>query len=187
MADRTSALLTAQGYYMHDWVCNSYNYATCGGSTRPGYITAPNNTYHEVPYQWGGYRSVSQFDGDMSANKTAGDVNTSHSWQSCASGVDCSGFIQNCWGQTSQKYDDSDFITFCSEAPSEYELWEADMWRLPGTEDHGAHVRLHRGYDYNYTGAYVYESSTSYGGRVWAAYYGWSGLTDYQAWHWRGY
>jgi hypothetical protein len=185
MADRNSALSTASAFYNHTWWCNASNYNTCSGSIRPAYITTPNATYYEIPYQWGGYRSLSQFDGDMSANKTAGDMNT-NAWKSCASGVDCSGFVQNCWGQMSQKYNDTHLKDyFCTGSVSSVDLLAADMWRLAGQ-----HVRLHHYYGFqgsDLTGAYVYESADASGQRVWYRFYDWNGLNGYVGWRWRGY
>jgi len=184
MADRTSAMQTAYAYYSHTWHCSQSNYYTCGGSARPGYITTADADCYEVPYQYGGYQSVSQFDSDMTGNKTAGDVNCDHDPRTCASVVDRSGFIQNCWGQTSQKYGDGGLVTnFGTGQVGNTELWPADMWRRPDP----AHVRLHDGCVPEMTGAFVYESSTANGGRVWYRYYDLGDLDAFEPRRWRGY
>ncbi|MCL5108982.1 MAG: twin-arginine translocation signal domain-containing protein [Chloroflexi bacterium] len=194
--DRDSALQTAYNFYYHSGYCNASNYATCVSnqygvdytSGRPSFIWSSGVNYGEVPYQWGGYRSTSQFDSDLSGNKTAGDVNcTSPYVKSCAAGVDCSGFVQNCWGQTSQKYNDvmlRDYFCTGEVTNKQTDGLAADLWKH---QTDGVHVRLHRQYTVDNTGALTYESTTGYGGRVSSIFYSWNDLSVYNLYRWRGW
>lgn len=56
-----------------------------------------------LPYAWGGFMSVHDFDLGIATGKAAG----SHSWQGtailpCVAGVDCSGFVSEAWGLSSK-------------------------------------------------------------------------------------
>lgn len=164
MASRSYAIDLAYNYWNYQWYCGPGNYATCtdpnyGSSTRPAYITGVNY-YYEIPYQWGGYKSLAGFQAHRDAGKTCGDVNTSSCCaRSCAGGVDCSGFIQNCWEQTATKYNDTGLTQFCTGTVGATQLYQADMWRLPNR-----HARLHDQYNGNVTGAYVYEAAAETNG-----------------------
>lgn len=57
-----------------------------------------------VPYQWGGFCTLAEFDDGLRTGKAAGDVYTSEKRRLLddavsqeAVGIDCSGFISRCW------------------------------------------------------------------------------------------
>lgn len=73
----------------------------CSGRTRPRYLGSAG-TYASVPYNWGGFSSVSGFNSEMSpATGRAGNINTS-AQPSCSYGVDCSGLVSRIWGLPSK-------------------------------------------------------------------------------------
>lgn len=179
---RSAATSRAEAYWNHTWYCNLSNWSLCGTTARPTYINTGgyNRYYYEVPYDWGGWASLSTFDSAMGAGQTAGNVNTSQV-NFCDEGVDCSGFIQNCWGITDAKKNDTMLTAWCTTSaaidPNNPPTWmnPGDMYRLPGQ-----HVRMHFSYAIPATGPYVYESALANGDRVWFLYYPWAQLNGYE-------
>lgn len=189
-ANRTTANQMANDYVWATWIATSANLGACPGATLPTWIGGPGEKT-SIPYQHGGSSSITGFRNGVGATppNKPGDINTSpgHDYQFCARGVDCSGYIQVCWGLPAddpwQKKDDTMLKDgYCTGQVDWDDMYVADMWRLPGS-----HVRLHKGYDIPHTGAYVYESTTANGGRVWSTFYNWSQLYGYEPWRWRGY
>ncbi len=100
---RDEALQIADTYVKHTWVCHDNN-LTHGTVTAPdgmqicspGWIVIGENT--KIPYKWGGFNTLQEFDAELSKGKYAGDIYTSKDYGSlyCV-GVDCSGFVSRCW------------------------------------------------------------------------------------------
>lgn len=72
-------------------------------STLPGWWV-PNDINVGIPYMWGGFCSIEEFDKGIRVGKYAGDVYTqtkrdlsANAKSKYAVGVDCSGFISRCW------------------------------------------------------------------------------------------
>lgn len=98
---RSQALSTGDTYVEHTWTCQSFNMSN-------GVVTAPDGDYvktptwlsegemQKVPYQWGGFRTLSQFDSGIASGGYAGDIHTD-GVSGYAYGVDCSGFVSRCW------------------------------------------------------------------------------------------
>lgn len=101
---RSESLAIADSYVQHQWTAAACNIGSvsCGGKTvtTPSWVTV--GSHQRVPYQWGGFSSLSEFDGGLSACKYAGDSNTTGGASSCAVGVDCSGFVSRAWKCTSK-------------------------------------------------------------------------------------
>lgn len=49
-----------------------------------------------LPYDWGGYMTLFQFDQQINAGYGAGSY-PEHGVLSCTAGVDCSGFVSKAW------------------------------------------------------------------------------------------
>lgn len=101
LSSRTRALKTAESYVVHHYVCSPGNLSPAdivapdGDVVRtPSWLIAGINA--RIPYKWGGFSTLEQFDAGISAGKFAGDINTAGS-SSSAVGVDCSGFVSRCW------------------------------------------------------------------------------------------
>jgi hypothetical protein len=176
---RSSCLSTAMNYYIHNWWCSTQNFSTCGGSVRPRYITSANAWYGEIPYNWGGWCTVVGFDNAMSSGYSAGNISTN--FTTCTEGVDCSGFIQRCWGISDGKKDDTMLTAWVTNRadidPNNPPPWmqHGDMYRLPGL-----HASMHDTYSSLSTGPYVYESAAANGDRVWYTFYSWTALDSYE-------
>lgn len=93
---------TAVSYYTCTWYCSENNYSTYKTSVRPAYIKNPNQYYQRVPYNWGGWDSLDGFNTKISQGKTAGNIRTKKVYSMIA-GVDCSGYVQRCWGLNDYK------------------------------------------------------------------------------------
>jgi len=98
---RSQALTTGDTYVEHTWTCQSFNLSN-------GVVTAPDGDLvrtpswlsegemQKIPYQWGGFRTLSQFDSGIASGGYAGDIHTDGVTH-YAYGVDCSGFVSRCW------------------------------------------------------------------------------------------
>ena len=98
---RTEALRIADTYVLHQYECTSSNLA-------PSNITAPDGDVirtpdwlivgmnARIPYKWGGFNTIAQFDAGLANGRYAGDINTD-GVSSYAVGVDCSGYVSRCW------------------------------------------------------------------------------------------
>lgn len=86
------------------WICFAVNAADgyCNGHyvDVPGWVTV--GLKQSIPYEYGGAtKNTAVFVNNINAGKKAGDINTNANeccaW-SCATGVDCSGFVGLAWG-----------------------------------------------------------------------------------------
>ena len=90
---RDQVMTTARAYAYHPWHCSAQN---LDGGCPPGYRSAYVVGDHMgLPYDWGGYMTLHQFDAQIAEGKAAGsppgDV------LACTAGLDCSGFVAQCW------------------------------------------------------------------------------------------
>jgi len=94
-----------------------------------------------IPYKWGGYSSLAEFDDGLSAGFAAGDILTPEKRQmlernlptisGAAVGIDSSGFVSRCLGLP-REYSTREFPDIC-EALSSYEaLKPGDLLNLKG-------------------------------------------------------
>jgi hypothetical protein len=87
---------------------NNYKYlsstninGSCPARTKPRYLSTPNY-YASVSYDWGGFDTVSSFNGYMyPGTEQAGDISSKDGGSDpCSRGVDCSGLVSRVWQQT---------------------------------------------------------------------------------------
>ena len=91
---RDEVLVRAQSYCYHPWTCASKNLtASCSGSYQSAY--APGD-YMGLPYDWGGYVTLFEFDDGIDSGKGAGSY-PENGVLGCTVGVDCSGFVSKVW------------------------------------------------------------------------------------------
>ncbi len=98
---RTKALQIAETYVLHQYDCKQNNLAVNeitapdGDAVRsPSWLIIGANA--RLPYKWGGFNTIEQFDAGLANGKYAGDIVTS-GVSSFALGVDCSGYVSRCW------------------------------------------------------------------------------------------
>jgi hypothetical protein len=169
---RDSMISTALGYINNvKYLSLTNTDGTCAGRGKPRYITGAGD-YPSVSYDWGGWDTVSQFNGYMDPNTLqAGDVGTG-TVESCSRGDDCSGFVTVVW-QLSRKYDTRGLPSISRKLKSTSALLPGDVMN-----NAGSHVVLFSSFGTN--GIYDYESTT-YGGndRVIYMFSTWARLKGY--------
>ncbi len=164
--NRAGALEIADEYVTHVWTATAANIGTTSIVTTPEWIKVGQN--QRVPYKWGGWNTVAEFDAGVAAGKLAGDRNTSAGvdWSGCV-GADCSGFVCVCW-ETTSRYTTSSFHQVTTELASFNDLLPADA-----TNNAGSHIRLV--VEWTAQGKLVQIEETASGNPGWAArYYTWN-------------
>ncbi|MFH2143331.1 MAG: T9SS type A sorting domain-containing protein [Bacteroidota bacterium] len=137
---RSQIIAIAKTYEEHYWTANANNIgyvsASCGGSyyTTPTWVQLGTNL--SIPYMWGGFSSLTQYDQGMIDGKSAGDMNTTSVASSCCVGVDCSGYVSRAWDQSS-KYGTSTLPGISTAYASFDDLLPGDIVNYAGS-----HVRL---------------------------------------------
>ncbi len=99
----TQVLSNAQTYLNHTWTASSDNIVVeenCSGNivNTPPWVQVGSNT--SIPYCWGGFSTLNDFDYYLTQGSSAGDDHTDGGWagSGCAVGLDCSGFVSRCYG-----------------------------------------------------------------------------------------
>lgn len=145
---RHECLSTAEAYRTHQWTGSGANLMH-GADSKGIQVDTPDSTYQKpgaipgwwrtgevnegVPYQWGGFSTLAQFDAGLRAGKAAGDVYTSEKRRllddavsSDAVGIDCSGFISRCW-KLPRSYSTRELAGLCFELKSWDDLQPGDI------------------------------------------------------------
>ncbi|HEX7415209.1 MAG TPA: T9SS type A sorting domain-containing protein [Bacteroidia bacterium] len=156
---------------------NIHNNVNCpsagGGVTTPSWVSVGPNTVG-MPYCWGGFSSLSSFTSSLLGGKSAGDKDCSTNGdccESCALGVDCSGFVSHAWGLTT-KYSTTTIPSISTAYTSASQVKQGDVFNLAGS-----HVRL---VDTNYaTGTFLLMESSAVDWKVSYRSYTASQLTSY--------
>jgi hypothetical protein len=130
---REQVLDNAARYAAHVWRSSTSNqYAECyDGDYTSDY---PPGEYTGLPYDWGGYVTLDEFDSQIADGYGAG----SHSWHgilSCTTGVDCSGYVSMVW-------ETSHYSTSTFDNGPTHEIGWADLSRGDAVNDAGSHVVL---------------------------------------------
>lgn len=129
---REDALDNAAAYAMHVWTATSANRtAECSSDYESDYDPG---TYTGLPYDWGGYVTLDEFDAGIAAGDGAG----SHSWHGileCTVGVDCSGFLSKVWEVG--HYSTSTFYETTHDID-----WD-EIQRADAVNDAGSHVVMY--------------------------------------------
>ncbi len=156
---RTEVIDRAKGYAFHPWRCTAANLtASCISGYESLYVPGD---YLGVAYKWGGFSSLFQFDEDIAAGEGAGDPPGGDTY-SCVTGVDCSGYVSQCW-HTSGKYGTSTI----SDVSSSIAIGS----RLPGDafNQAGYHITLYshtlsNGEPFIYEAAFFNAATNAIGG-----------------------
>lgn len=168
---RNGIIANARAYLDNSRYLNSTNISgSCSGRTKPDYLGNPG-TYNSVPYDWGGWDTVSAFNSYMDSNYKAGDVN-SDGIEFCSRGVDCAGFVTRALGRTDKKYGTSSWPSITKQLNSTNDLLKGDILNKAYS-----HVRLFASFANG--GCNVYESTTGSYDRVIYRYLAWSSFSGY--------
>ncbi len=161
--DRGEVIARAKAFALHPWTATNANMsATCSPSYESDYVVGD---FVGLPYDWGGYMSLFQFDQRIAMGQGAGSY-PEDGILDCTAGLDCSGFVSQAW-QTGHYTTSS--LDQISAAISQAEMLPGDV-----VNDAGFHVAmLHQvlgngapvfveavGYNvhYNATGGWAYAS-----------------------------
>ncbi|MHB8402181.1 MAG: T9SS type A sorting domain-containing protein [Bacteroidia bacterium] len=154
-------------------IYNNVNCSAVGNISTPSWVAVGNNTVG-MPYCWGGFSSLSSFTSSLLGGKSAGDNDCTTSGdccESCALGVDCSGFVSHAWGLTT-KYSTNTIPSISTSYTSALQVKQGDVFNLAGS-----HVRL---VDTNYaTGTFLLMESSAADWKVSYRSYTASQLTSY--------
>ncbi|HEY3353355.1 MAG TPA: hypothetical protein VGQ83_08915 [Polyangia bacterium] len=91
---RDDVLVHARAFAYHPWRCATANLtASCNTSYQS--IYTPGD-YVGLPYDWGGYMSLFEFDQQIAQGYGAGSYPADGELD-CTAGLDCSGFVSKCW------------------------------------------------------------------------------------------
>ena len=158
---RAECMDIADAYRLHRWVPSRANvlhgYDSQGirvdtpdvsynpNGAIPGWWV-PGEATESVPYQWGGFSTLAEFDAGIRAGKAAGDVYTNEKRRllddavsDAAVGIDCSGYISRCW-KLDRSYSTRELPLLCTQIPWD-ELMPGDILNT-----HNAHCLLFGGW-----------------------------------------
>ncbi len=167
---RDHILSNAHAYAEHKWQCTSANTtvpASCSTKWKSDYTPG---WYTGVCYDWGGYKTIKQFDQDLANGLGAG----CHSWYGilpCTTGVDCSGFVSEVW-ETSHH-------TTTSMKQVAHNISISDIRPGDAFDKFGSHIVLYAGKSANGTPVF-YEAAGSASKVRRNSTGGWSYVSGYQ-------
>src|SRR5690606_3186876 len=91
---REQTIVRAKAFAFHPWTATSANLtASCKASYHSVYLPGD---YMGLPYDWGGYMTLFDFDQQIAQGYGAGSY-PEDGILSCTAGLDCSGFVSKCW------------------------------------------------------------------------------------------
>ncbi|HXC06718.1 MAG TPA: T9SS type A sorting domain-containing protein [Bacteroidia bacterium] len=156
---------------------NIKNNSSCpsagGNVTTPSWVVVGHNA-PGMAYCWGGFSSLSSFTTGLTNGKSAGDndcTTNGDCCETCALGVDCSGFVSHAWGLTT-KYSTTTLPNISTAYASASQVKQGDIFNLSGS-----HVRL---VDTNYaSGTFLLMESSAVDWKVSYRSYTAAQLTSY--------
>jgi hypothetical protein len=166
--EREDTLDQAAEFAFHEWTMTSVNEtASCTTGYESDYTAG---THRGLPYDWGGYYTIEEYDAAIADGLGAG----SHSWHgilSCTAGLDCSGFLSQVWDAPHNST--STFHTVTSD------IAVTDLLRADAVNDAGSHVVLYT-YETDAGMPVFYEAAGSAQRTRLNSGSGWSYLDGYQ-------
>ncbi len=93
--DRETVITRARAFAYHPWHCGQQNMrADCSDAYQSSFEVGD---HVGLPYDWGGYMSLHNFDRGISNGAGAGSY-PGDGILDCTVGLDCSGYVSRCWG-----------------------------------------------------------------------------------------
>ena len=154
---RAEMIATAKSFAEHKWTSSRSNlHASCSRTYTSDWKTGQQ--VQGVPYRWGGADSPELFDQKLARGLAAGS-HSRYGVLSCATGVDCSGFVAFCWGHSAPTHDFSTTnLRLIAGKPKDN--WFTDLKPGDALVKPGTHVVLFAGYNRDGT-INIYEASGS--------------------------
>ena len=170
---RDQMLSIAQQIANYTWTCSEANrVAPCVSVSYECDFNAGDRVTG-IAYDWGGMDDVDRFRDKLAQGQAAGS-HSRHGVTDCTTGIDCSGYVSRCWGQT-RKY--GTWTIGEISAKPKYN-WYSDMKPGDALVKPGSHIVLFVAYNANGT-PIVYEAAGSHGKVI---------LNDWSPWsRYRGY
>ncbi len=174
---RTQIISNAVPFTTYSFTTGSSNIwnkscSAVGSIVTPSWVVTGKDT--SMPYCWGGFSTPASFTNGLTHGLSAGDNDCSTSGdgsESCALGVDCSGFVSHCWALTT-KYSTNTLPNISTAYSSASQVQPGDIFNYAGS-----HVRL---VETNYAnGSYRVIESSANGWHVAYHTYTASQLTSY--------
>jgi len=140
---RNQILVNARPYIPYTFTAASANIwaskncSSVGNIITPGQVKVGSNIH--MPYCWGGFSTLASFTSGLTASKSAGDNDCTTSGdccESCALGVDCSGFVSRSWGLTT-KYSTTTLENISTAYSAASQVLPGDIFDYAGS-----HTRL---------------------------------------------
>lgn len=141
---RAEVVARARRLANHAWVCGASNLrASC--SRRYVSDWKASQQVMGIPYRWGGIDGPEEFDRKLANGLVAG-AHSQYGILSCATGIDCSGFVALCWGlsPSGHAYSTSNLRQIAGKPKYN---WFADMKPGDVLNKPGSHVVLFTGYN----------------------------------------
>jgi len=178
---RAEIMARAKKLATHSWVSSASNlHASCSRNYSNEW--KPGQRVTGLPYCWGGVDSPESFDKKLQKGLAAG-AHSRNGILSCATGIDCSGFVALCWGLTLSGHTYSTTNLRDIAGVPKYNVY-TDMKPGDALNKSGSHVVLFAGYNPDGT-INVYEASGSMS-RVVYRQRKWSSLIGYKPLQYKG-
>ncbi len=124
---RDRIMVRARSFAFHPWRCTQANLTgDCDPNYRSAYVPGD---YVGLPYDWGGFVTLFEFDQQIAAGFGAGSSPTD-GVLSCTTGLDCSGFVSQCW-DTPIKYGTAN-LDQVSDPVDASDVLPGDAFNWPG-------------------------------------------------------
>lgn len=131
---RSQVMTSAAAFTYHRWTATTANlHASCSSSYASDYSVGAHTG---VPYTWGGFDDLPSFDEKLKKGYAAG-CHSRYGVLSCATGLDCSGFVSRVWGLPT-KYSTTTIQQVSTPLSQHSDLRAGDAWVNPGS-----HIVLH--------------------------------------------
>ena len=137
---RSQVWETALAYVNHQWVLDIESNGSDPANEVIGLLprwfdlVQDGETVRGLPYCWGGSVTLDMFMSHLSSGWQAGNIDPQGDWKKGTTGVDCSGFIWNCYGYPTRPGGGRTSITsplYWTKIPGDDLVW-MDMVRKPG-------------------------------------------------------
>jgi hypothetical protein len=143
LATRSEIVARARKLAAHTWVVGASNLsAACARNYRSDW--KPGQRVTGIPYCWGGIDGPEEFDRKLAKGLAAG-AHSRYGILSCATGIDCSGFVSYTWGLSSGHAYSTSNLRLIAGKPKDN--WFTDLKAGDALNKAGTHVVLFMGYN----------------------------------------
>lgn len=143
LTTRADIMVRAKTLANHTWVAGAPNLvAACARNYRSDW--KPGQRVTGIPYCWGGIDGPEAFDRKLAKGLAAG-AHERYGVLSCATGIDCSGFVSFAWGLSNGHAYTTSSLREIAGKPKDN--WFTDLKAGDALNKAGSHVVLFTGYN----------------------------------------